>query len=65
MFYAGLDIHTKHNAICALSETGQVVHRSPVRSIEEMVQTLSPGAPQLRMMPNGWLGSPVLVLLRS
>jgi transposase len=40
MFYVGLDIHTKHIAICALSQTGQVVHRSRVRSIEEMVQTL-------------------------
>ena len=40
MFYVGLDIHTKHIAICALSETGQVVHRSRVRSIQEMVQTL-------------------------
>jgi hypothetical protein len=23
------------------------------------------GAPKLRMMPNGWLGRPVIVLLRS
>ena len=40
MFYVGLDIHTKHISICALSETGQVAHRSPVRSIAEMVQIL-------------------------
>src|SRR5262249_35458964 len=40
MFYVGLDIHTKHIAICALSETGQVAHRSRVRSIEAMVQIL-------------------------
>ena len=40
MFYVGLDIHTKHISICALSETGQVTHRSRVRSIEEMVQIL-------------------------
>jgi transposase len=38
MFYVGLDIHTKHISICALSETGQVAHRSRVRSIEEMMQ---------------------------
>jgi transposase len=40
MFYVGLDIHTKHISICALSETGQVAHRSRVRSIEEMMQIL-------------------------
>jgi transposase len=40
MFYVGLDIHTKHISICVLSETGQVAHRSRVRSSEEMVQTL-------------------------
>jgi transposase len=40
MFYVGLDIHTKHISICALSETGQVIHRSRVRSIEEMMQIL-------------------------
>src|SRR5262245_52493806 len=40
MFYVGLDIHTKHISICALSETGQVAHRSRVRRIEEMVQLL-------------------------
>src|SRR5262245_32309177 len=40
MFYVGLDIHTKHISICALSETGQVAHRSRVRSIAEMLQIL-------------------------
>jgi len=40
MFYVGLDIHTKHISICALSEAGQVAHRARVRSIAEMVQTL-------------------------
>lgn len=40
MLYVGLDIHTKHLSICVLSETGQVIHRSRVRSIEEMVQIL-------------------------
>ena len=93
MFYVGLDIHTKHISICALSETGQVAYRSRVRSIEEMMQVLKGlpdrfevcyeascgyghfhdlhrplanrilfhGAPLGRMMPNGCLGSPVLV----
>src|SRR5262249_54933696 len=41
MFYVGLDIHTKRIAICALNETGQVVHRSQVRSSEEMLRTLN------------------------
>jgi transposase len=40
MFYVGLDIHTKHISICALTETGQVAQRSRVRSIAEMVQIL-------------------------
>lgn len=40
MFHVGLDIHTKHISICALSETGQVAHRSRVRSIEEMMLIL-------------------------
>ena len=40
MFYVGLDIHTKHISICALNEKGQVVHRSQVRSIQEMLHVL-------------------------
>jgi transposase len=40
MFYVGLDIHAKRISICALNETGQVVHRSQVRSIEEMMRVL-------------------------
>jgi transposase len=40
MFSVGLDIHTKRIAVCALNETGQVVHRSLVRSIEEMLRIL-------------------------
>ena len=40
MLYVGLDIHTKHISICVLSETGQVIHRSRVRSIDEMLQIL-------------------------
>jgi len=40
MFYVGLDIHTKHISICALSETGHLAQRARVRSIEEMMQIL-------------------------
>jgi transposase len=40
MVYVGLDIHTKHVSICALNEKGQIVHRSQVRSIEEMLRVL-------------------------
>ena len=40
MFYVGLDIHSKHISICALNETGQVVHRSKVRSVDQMMQVL-------------------------
>jgi transposase len=41
MFYVGLDIHTKHISICALNETGQVVRRTRVRGIQEMLGVLS------------------------
>lgn len=41
MLHVGLDIHTKHIAICALDEKGQVVHRSQVRGIQEMVRVLT------------------------
>ena len=40
MFYVGLDIHAKRISLCALNQTGQVVHRSQVRSIEEMMRVL-------------------------
>src|SRR5215469_15224831 len=40
MFYVGLDIHSKRISICVLSEKGQCVHRSQIRSIEEMMQVL-------------------------
>jgi hypothetical protein len=39
MYYIGLDIHSKRIAICILNETGQVVRRCQVRTIEE---SLSP-----------------------
>jgi transposase len=41
MFHVGLDIHTKRIAICALDEKGQVVLRSQVRSIQDMVRVLT------------------------
>ena len=40
MLYVGLDIHTKHIALCALNETGQVVQRARVRGLEEMLRLL-------------------------
>lgn len=40
MFHVGLDIHSTRISICALNETGQVVHRCQVRGIEEMLATL-------------------------
>src|SRR6516165_1205209 len=41
MFHVGLDIHTQRIAICAPDERGQVVHRSQVRSIQDMVRVLA------------------------
>ena len=41
MFHVGLDIHTQRIAICALDEKGQVVHRSQVRTIQELVRVLT------------------------
>jgi transposase len=40
MLYVGLDIHTKHIAVCVLSETGQLVQRARVRGIEQMLRLL-------------------------
>src|ERR1700739_2232981 len=40
MLYVGLDIHTKHIALCVLSETGQIVQRARLRGIEEMLRLL-------------------------
>src|SRR3954453_12326518 len=40
MFHVGLDIHSTRITICVLNETGQVVHRSQVRGLEEMLATL-------------------------
>jgi transposase len=41
MLHVGLDIHTKRIAICALDEKGQVVHRSQVRTIPDLVRVLT------------------------
>ena len=38
MFYVGLDIHDKRIAICVLNETGQIVRRAQVRTIDEMIR---------------------------
>jgi transposase len=40
MLYVGLDIHDKRIAICVLGETGQVVRRAQVRTIDEMMRIL-------------------------
>jgi transposase len=40
MLHIGLDIHSTRISICVLNGTGQVVHRSQVRGIEEMLATL-------------------------
>ena len=40
MFYVGLDIHDKRIAICVLSQTGQIVRRAQVRTIDEMMRIL-------------------------
>jgi hypothetical protein len=40
MLYVGLDIHTKHIALCVLSQAGQVVQRGRVRGLEEVLRLL-------------------------
>src|SRR5947207_5412263 len=40
MLHVGLDIHSTRITICVLNETGQVVRRAQVRTIEEMLATL-------------------------
>src|SRR5688500_9641826 len=40
MLYVGLDIHNTRISVCALSQTGQVVHRAQVCGIEEMLRVL-------------------------
>ena len=40
MLYVGLDLHDKRIAICVLGETGQLVRRAQVRTIDEMMRIL-------------------------
>ena len=40
MLYVGLDIHSKSITLCVLGETGQVVRRARVRTIDEMMRIL-------------------------
>jgi hypothetical protein len=40
VLYVGLDIHDKRIAIYVLGETGQIVRRAQVRTIEEMMRIL-------------------------
>jgi hypothetical protein len=40
MFYGGLEIHDKRIAICVLGQTGQIVRRAHVRTIDEMMRML-------------------------
>src|SRR5262245_16240522 len=40
MLSVGLDIHDKRIAICVLGETGQIVRRAQVRTIDEMMRNL-------------------------
>jgi hypothetical protein len=40
MLYAGLDIHDRRIAICVLGGTGQIVRRTQVRTIDEMMRLL-------------------------
>jgi hypothetical protein len=40
MLYVCLDIHDKRIAICVLGETGQIVRRAQVRTIDEMMRIL-------------------------
>ena len=40
MFSVGLDIHDQRIAICVLGETGQIVRRVQVRTIDEMMRLL-------------------------
>ena len=40
MFHVGLDIHSRHISVCVLNEAGQFVHRSRVRTIDQMMRIL-------------------------
>ena len=38
MFYVGLDIQSERISVCALGEAGQVVHRTQVRTLDEVMR---------------------------
>jgi len=40
MLYVGLDIHSKHIALCVLNQTGQAIRRARVRGLDEMLRLL-------------------------
>ena len=40
MYYVGLDIHSKHISVCVLNEAGKFLHRTQVRTIDEMMRIL-------------------------
>src|SRR6476646_1900228 len=40
MYHVGLDIHSRHISVCVLNEAGQFVHRSRVRTIDQMMRIL-------------------------
>jgi hypothetical protein len=40
VFDVGLDIHDKRIAICVLGQTGQIVRRAQVRTVDEMMRML-------------------------
>ena len=41
MFYAGLDIHCKHIAMCILNNEGKIVQRRTVRQVDQMTRVLA------------------------
>jgi hypothetical protein len=40
MLYVGVDIHDRRITLCVLGETGQIVRRAQVRTIDENVRIL-------------------------
>lgn len=40
MLFVGLDIHAKHISICVVDESGEIVRRSKVRTIDQMMKVL-------------------------
>ena len=40
MLYVGLDIHSKHVAICVLDDNGKLFRRAQVRTIHETLEFL-------------------------